>query len=160
MAGSSHGPHWSRNGNPQQEQVYAGQDRFREPFRGRCNRCGKRSHMKRHCKSYEEQGRVALEKEREDGHKPEKPEPARDDKFEAILVQIGQVLACPPKSTDWYVDSGATSHFTNQRNLFISIDNERLPRDVVTASNERPQRSSEVGRNWPCTTCWQKQPAG
>ncbi|XP_028966723.1 uncharacterized protein LOC114828096 [Galendromus occidentalis] len=89
----------------------------RKKFRGRCNRCGRIGHMAKHCDNSGAQGRIA--------------EVLQPDE------RVERVLKCSPASpTEWIVDSGATSHMTGQRTLFLSLSEEVLDRSVATANDE------------------------
>ena len=85
-------------------------------FRGKCNRCQKQGHMAKHCNSPKDQGKIA----------------------EVLPVdQLDRALRCSEEGSDgWYIDSGASTHMTGNRDLFIDLQETARGRSIATANNE------------------------
>ena len=75
----------------------------------RCFECGKRGHVKKDC--------WTLQKKNESSEKENKSK-AKGLIARAILVSKKQLEEKRESSQEWYVDSGATKHMTNERNVF------------------------------------------
>ena len=87
-----------------------------------CHYCGTVGHMKKHCRK-----RLADLKSQQGGpkqkahvaeHIEERDTESKDSTF---FVFMAKRLTDGPKSTAWYIDSGASRHFMNMRDWFTKF---------------------------------------
>ncbi|KRZ71003.1 Retrovirus-related Pol polyprotein from transposon TNT 1-94 [Trichinella papuae] len=110
----------------------------------RCYYCGKKGHIKANCRKFKHQ-REKDEKARYGVHHNELS--PIDQKTNAIQYRsfTTREKAVKGKIGDWYVDSGATSHMTCNRNFFESL--ERRKSTVYLADNTAIQAEG-IGHGW------------
>lgn len=101
-------------------------DKSKQKFnKKKCNYCKEGFHKVTSCKKWIADG------------KPPKPNPKQPSTNTAMMT--GLALACDDKTTDrdsWYVDNGATSHFTNRKDTFQTFENFGESHKVLTANGE------------------------
>lgn len=91
-----------------------------------CHHCGKPGHYKRDCRKW---AKSQAEKDKKGGAKRSGYQPgSRDTNQDAML--IGQALTAK-SGREWLVDSGATSHMSNNRSIFTQV------RDLETVTPSR-----------------------
>ncbi|CAA9995003.1 unnamed protein product [Nesidiocoris tenuis] len=97
-----------------------------------CKYCGNDNHVIKKCRKWIEDGR------------PPKPSartsnPSKSGTVSNVVLlteTAAEVLSGTIDSENWYVDSGATSHITNRRDLFQSFEKFPEPHSVTTANGE------------------------
>ena len=53
-----------------------------------------------------------------------------------VLTVCTEAMTAEIKSSDWFVDNGATKHVTNQRDIFVSFEKFDVPHIVTAAGGE------------------------
>ncbi len=101
-----------------------------------CHHCGKPGHYKRDCRKW---AKSQAEKDKKGGSKRSGQQPgSRDTNQDAML--IGQALTAK-SGREWSVDSGATSHMSNNRSIFTNVRD----LDPVTLGDGRNLEVKSVG---------------
>ena len=69
--------------------------------------------------------------------------PAGREGEQSLIVSVSvekraeRALGCKLSPSDWFVDSGASTHMTGVRHLFVNLDEEAYERSITTADDNR-----------------------
>ena len=107
-----------------------------------CYHCGKPGHYKRNCRKLIQSQAKPGEGDKKGGAKRSGQQSGRRD-FNQDAMLIGQVLTAN-SGMEWLVDSGATSHMSNNRNLFTQV-RDLNPPETVTLGDGRNLEVKSVG---------------
>ena len=122
-----------------------------------CRACGKYGHFARDCHNprsdsprmnQKRRGTTSHEANRAPKHRAQKvveynsDEDSGGEPHTQGRGHINMVLDIKPNSYDWYIDSGASSHITNQRHLFVSLEPHR---QAFSVANGKTILSTDKG---------------
>ena len=99
-----------------------------------CYHCKKHGHIKRRCPELEKQSsKRVTQRVKHKVHKTKATRRNSSSSSESVGVVVTHALSTSATDTvdRWIVDSGATCHMTNNRKLFVKLQNFRKPLDVT-----------------------------
>ena len=101
----------------------------KKKVKGNCNYCHEPGHWVRNCSKW-----IA------DGKPRKNPVTASTNQDSGtpnvVLTVCTEAMTAEIKSSDWFVDNGATKHVTNQRDIFVSFEKFDVPHIVTAAGGE------------------------